>query len=48
MSQLFSDIGMNDLQNAWSHDAGVYTPFVKANFSADIACGLKAKINRGD
>jgi len=41
MSQLFSDICMNDLQGAWSHDAGVYNPLESANFSADIAYGFK-------
>lgn len=48
MSQLFSDILMDDLQDTWNHDAGVYTPFVKANFTADIAYGLKAKIDPED
>ena len=43
MSQLFSDIWMNDLIDAWNNDAGVYGPLQQANFTANIAYGFKGE-----
>ena len=43
MSQLFSDIWMNDLKNAWNNVPTVYAPLEKANFSANIAYGFKGE-----
>ena len=43
MSQLFSDIWMNDLKDAWNNDAGVYGQLQQTNFTANIAYGFKGE-----